>query len=431
MSKTVLRLLGVLIMALFVLSACNIPSASSPDTGPNLIGTAAAQTVVAQLTQASQGSVTTPTSIFQQVTPLPTQPQATQAAVATATQQPAAATATQQPSATATRPAPTTVQTPCDRAEFVSDVTYPDGQDVSVGAAFVKTWRLKNTGTCTWNSSYALVFYDKNAMGGPASQQLTTGTVAPGQTLDVSVSLQAPGTGGNYEGDWMLRNGSSKIFGIGANADSYFWVKIHAIQGNRISMKTGRTAAVVSGHVDKNGRTTYIVGASASQYMMARADSASANLWLEIKAPDGTTLSKASDQHNPWQGTLPKDGDYTVTVVNTGDAADFNLSVTIPVRVSFKSGATSASLDGFVGGKETNTYLLKALKNQTMTVTIDSDNDDVFLTIYGLTDGNPYVRYVTGKTTFTFDLPSTQDYVIECVNTGSSGENYTIDFVVK
>ena len=32
-----------------------------------------------------------------------------------------------------------------------------------------------------------------DAMGAPASQQLTTGTVAPGQSIDVSVNLTAPG----------------------------------------------------------------------------------------------------------------------------------------------------------------------------------------------------------------------------------------------
>jgi hypothetical protein len=44
----------------------------------------------------------------------------------------------------------------CDAAAFVSDVTYPDGSDVTLGSTFTKIWRLKNVGTCTW-TLYALV----------------------------------------------------------------------------------------------------------------------------------------------------------------------------------------------------------------------------------------------------------------------------------
>lgn len=66
-------------------------------------------------------------------------------------------------------------------------------------------------------------------MGGPASAQLTTGTVAPGQLIDVSVTLKAPSTPGTYQGYWMLRNGAGAIFGIGGDARSPFWVKIKSI----------------------------------------------------------------------------------------------------------------------------------------------------------------------------------------------------------
>jgi hypothetical protein len=88
---------------------------------------------------------------------------------------------------------------------------------------------LRNNGSCTWNSSYALVFDRGDSMGGPASAQLTTGTVAPGQLIDVSVTLKAPSTAGTYQGYWKLRNGAGVIFGIGADAGSPFWVKIKSI----------------------------------------------------------------------------------------------------------------------------------------------------------------------------------------------------------
>ena len=70
------------------------------------------------------------------------------------------------PTAGAT-PSPTSTGLPdcTDRATLVRDVTLPDGTVVPPGAGFVKTWRLRYTGTCVWDSSYALVFVSGEALG--------------------------------------------------------------------------------------------------------------------------------------------------------------------------------------------------------------------------------------------------------------------------
>ena len=47
--------------------------------------------------------------------------------------------------------------TTCDHAEF-TDVDYPPGTMVPPGAAFTKTWLLRNVGWCTWTPSYQLIF---------------------------------------------------------------------------------------------------------------------------------------------------------------------------------------------------------------------------------------------------------------------------------
>jgi hypothetical protein len=89
----------------------------------------------------------------------------------------------------------------------------------------VKTWRLKNSGSCTWNSNYKLVF-DSGAVMEGASAVSFTGNVSPGQTVDLSVTLKAPATPGSYQGFWKLQNASGARFGIGATASVAFWVKI-------------------------------------------------------------------------------------------------------------------------------------------------------------------------------------------------------------
>ena len=104
------------------------------------------------------------------------------------------------------RPQPST--TDCDLVEFVSDVTVPDNSNADPGQNFAKVWRLRNAGSCTWTSGYDLVFHSGDQMGAPASLQLTSGTVAPGGTVDVSVDLTAPTSAGTYQGFFKLRNAS-------------------------------------------------------------------------------------------------------------------------------------------------------------------------------------------------------------------------------
>jgi len=129
------------------------------------------------------------------------------------------------PSATATSPSPTPTVPCTDRAGFVKDVTVPDGTLFRAGATFTKTWRLKNTGTCTWTTGYALVFFSGDQMNAPAMIALAS-EVPPGATIDLSAGMDAPASSGYYEGNWRLRNAAGALFGTGAGGKGYFWVKI-------------------------------------------------------------------------------------------------------------------------------------------------------------------------------------------------------------
>jgi hypothetical protein len=128
-----------------------------------------------------------------------------------------------------TQPLPTPVpggQTGfCDAAQYVADVTVPDDTVMAPNFAFTKTWRLKNVGTCTWNTSYTVVFDSGNPMSAVFPVNLTN-TVSPSQTVDISVNMVAPATAGNYQGNWKLKNASGVAFGIGSSANQPFWVKI-------------------------------------------------------------------------------------------------------------------------------------------------------------------------------------------------------------
>jgi len=140
------------------------------------------------------------------------------------TQTPIPATATSIPPTNTPLPTTTAVSY-CDWITFITDVTIPDGTKLMSGETFTKTWRLKNRGTCTWTSDYMLVFTGGDQMGGTTAVRLP-GNVAPGQTVDVSVTLTAPADQGRYTGYWMLRNTSGVLFGYGDNANKAFYVGI-------------------------------------------------------------------------------------------------------------------------------------------------------------------------------------------------------------
>jgi len=119
----------------------------------------------------------------------------------------------------------------CYQAQFVSDVTVPDGTQYTSGTAFKKTWRLKNTGTCAWTTSDTMIFDNGSQMGGPASVALPS-AVAVGATVDISVDLTAPNGMGHYIGYWKFKSSTGTIFGIGINASKAWWVDINVPSNN-------------------------------------------------------------------------------------------------------------------------------------------------------------------------------------------------------
>jgi hypothetical protein len=97
------------------------------------------------------------------------------------------------------------------KEQFVADVTIPDNTVIAPGAAFVKTWRIGNTGTCNWDATYQLVFADGNQLSGPAAVPINF--VAPAATLEISINLVAPTAPGTYTGRWRLKASNGVIFG--------------------------------------------------------------------------------------------------------------------------------------------------------------------------------------------------------------------------
>jgi len=112
-----------------------------------------------------------------------------------------------------------------NQAEFIEDITIRDNTQMDLGDGFVKTWRLRNIGTCTWTNGYSLVFIGGDRMNAPKRIQFRT-SVAPGQLVDLVVDFSAPELAGAYQSFWKLQPVAGRSFGIGPNGEHSFWVKI-------------------------------------------------------------------------------------------------------------------------------------------------------------------------------------------------------------
>jgi hypothetical protein len=87
----------------------------------------------------------------------------------------------------------------------------PDGTVMTAGQEFIKTWKVKNIGTCNWTTGYRVIFSHGEVMGGMTTD--LTAEVAPGAEAEVSVKLKAPLKSGNYSGYWRLANNNGYAFG--------------------------------------------------------------------------------------------------------------------------------------------------------------------------------------------------------------------------
>jgi hypothetical protein len=205
----------LVIVYILVLGGCNLPKAGVQETqSPDAVFTQAAQTVAAELTRVS--SLVTPTSNIP--------------------------TSTFTPSPTNTPiPSPTKTPIPCNLATWDSatiDVTIPDNTQMTPNQIYSKTWRIRNVGACSWNSSYLLFFDHGTGMGVSAgyTQQLTSGIVNPSQEVDLTVNnLKAPASPGTYIDYWRLKGPDGVAFGITPSGGT-FAVKIVVVNSTSVTL---------------------------------------------------------------------------------------------------------------------------------------------------------------------------------------------------
>ena len=96
-------------------------------------------------------------------------------------------------------------------SDYVADVTVPDNTEFAPSTAFTKTWRIKNSGSCQWESGTLLLFVSGDAMGGPAS--VPAPVTAVGANTDINVNFAAPASPGTYRSNWQLQSSEGVRYG--------------------------------------------------------------------------------------------------------------------------------------------------------------------------------------------------------------------------
>jgi Ig-like domain from next to BRCA1 gene len=183
------------------------PSAPTPDVA--FIKTAAAQTVIANFTLTATWRAPTST------------PQALNTPTLAST---FTITPTLVPTQSA-HPGATQIVL-CDEYSWddtTVDVNVPDNTQMTAGQTFVKTWLIKNSGSCTWGAGYKIVYagYTTQMSGQP---QPITLPVDPGQGIQISVQFIAPAQAGSYVSAWTLANAGGQSF-FGSNIQGTFHAK--------------------------------------------------------------------------------------------------------------------------------------------------------------------------------------------------------------
>jgi hypothetical protein len=101
-----------------------------------------------------------------------------------------------------------------DDAAYVADVTIPDGTEVVSGTPFVKTWRIRNSGTSTWGDGYGFVHTEGPDFGAAAVPL----AAEPGAEIDVTMTMTATGEG-TQRSTWRVARD-------GAPFGETFWVEV-------------------------------------------------------------------------------------------------------------------------------------------------------------------------------------------------------------
>lgn len=331
-----------------------------------------------------------------------------------------------------------------DNAAFVANITIPDNTQMTPGQHFTKTWRLRNTGSTIWSSSYTLAFVSGPQMSAPNS--VGVASAVPNSIIDVSVPMIAPSTPGTYQGFWRMKNPSGQSFG------TQIWVQIIVVGGSGgcspISIAVGSSVNGTLSDTDCNAphRTAskadlYTFQGTAGQRVTVSMSSSAIDSYLILIGPSGAIINDPSGDDDRGGNRnalisnvlLSSTGTYSIeaTAYNASDRGAYLLTLTLGSAIcnptAIASGPTlNASLtesDCSAPHRSTSKadlYTFTATAGQHVTIAQRSTTIDSYLILVGPT-GN-----IVNSPDLDDDAGGGRDALINDLSLPSSG-TYTIE----
>ena len=230
--KSLRQAVFLLLASALVLTACNMGATPAPTVDVNAINTAAVATAMGQLSaQFTQTALAAPSatamptntavSLSTLTTPVGGSPVATTSGVLPTVSFNSTPVGSPVPGftplASPAAPAGPTASLgdACNNNVFEADISVPDNSILKPGEDFIKTWQVRNTGTCTWDEGYVLVFIGGDKAIDPVNYEIKKSSdfVSPNTSVQLSVPLTAPLTPGKYQGTWRMQSDSGYFFG--------------------------------------------------------------------------------------------------------------------------------------------------------------------------------------------------------------------------
>lgn len=199
-----------------------------------------------------------------------------------------------------------------------------------------------------------------------------------------------------------------------------------------INFEEGATSATVTGRMDPNGRTRYVLRAGVRQLLdvsLSGPDGAS----LVVRQRNGGVLSGYIKTLTSFRGHTPNAGDYILDVYTGAKGGEYSLYVSIPEKVAFAYNTTSDLVEGELAAHASHEYSVRAGEGQILDVSVDTnladtDNGGVQLVIFGV-DGSVLKSGMSEGASFRGELPLSQSYIIR-VSAGAEAVKYSLNIII-
>jgi hypothetical protein len=112
---------------------------------------------------------------------------------------------------TGSTPEPTQVPNCKNDLEYIQDLSIPDGTQLSPLKVIEKEWKVKNSGTCNWNSSYSVRLISGSELGAETTQALVP--ARNGTEAIIRIEFTAPTEPGKYTATWQAYDPDGQPFG--------------------------------------------------------------------------------------------------------------------------------------------------------------------------------------------------------------------------